>query len=418
MRKKLVLGAVATVLTVGAVPLVQAEPIAVVEPRTIVFNGEGNNLDIYDVTDLDDVRERELVPAANRGGLDMNAQICFKEIDGVTYFINGEDTAQGGAGDPGWGWFELTGDTFDTLGVMQLGKLVPEYVPNEVSGEENYGCGFLSNGNLVTSEVGDQYPGLPNTGELILWFHDGEGGFTQGFGHDENGIPHGAVPSCHLDTGVATSGGILIREENGEEVIYLASNRPGNDGNTGGIFRYSNIPTTLEDCASATVTKELAIPAAPYTGITPSALAEAPNGNLYMSSVFDGVISEWTLVDTPLGSQWVHARNLIGPPAGTPVAQFGDSFGSFVPPLDTELTNGTPFGIGVGPDGTVYYADIGIALAAPMPAAGDVYAIAFDDAGNPLPPQKLNTTGQEFPDGIGVVQLDLITNACCGWELG
>lgn len=414
--RKILLGAAAAAIACSFLPTAHAA-----EPRTIVFNGEGNNLDIYDVTDLNDVTDLGYVPQRTlieafdgATGLDMNAQICLTEIDGTTYFIAGEDTGQSdGRGNPGWGWFELTGDSFQALEAVQRGKLVPDYVPNEVSGEENYGCGFLSNGNLVTSEVGDQFPGTPNTGELILWFHDGAGGFTQGFHYvaDEDGLefPRGDVPYCHLDTGVATSGGILVREEAGEEVIYLASNRPGNDGDPGGVFRYSNIPATEAECEDPNfeVTKELAIAGAPYTGITPSAVAEAGNGNIYMSSVFDGVISEWTQVDTPLGLQWVHVRNLIEPPAGTPVAQFGDSLGSFIPPLDTELTNGTPFGIGVGSDGTVYYADLGIALAAPMPGAGDVYAIAFDDAGNPLPPQKLNSTGQEFPDGIGVTTLSL-----------
>jgi hypothetical protein len=66
-------------------------------------------------------------------------------------------------------------------------------------------------------------------------------------------------------------------------------------------------------------------------------------------------------------------------------------------------STGTPFGLGVGPDGTLYYADIGIVVSpdsvGPGPE-GTVKRIRFVDD-EPQPPETMGT-GLAFPDGIGV----------------
>jgi hypothetical protein len=74
---------------------------------------------------------------------------------------------------------------------------------------------------------------------------------------------------------------------------------------------------------------------------------------------------------------------------------------------------GTPLGLGVGPDGTIYYADIGVVLG-PPPGPGDnngsVRAIRFVD-GVPQAPVKLDD-GLAFPDGIGILNVTESGEVC------
>jgi hypothetical protein len=78
------------------------------------------------------------------------------------------------------------------------------------------------------------------------------------------------------------------------------------------------------------------------------------------------------------------------------------------PPGDESLgertfSTGTPLGLGVGPDGTLYYADIGITITnegiGPGPE-GTVRRIRFVN-GKPQPPEIMGG-GLQYPDGIGV----------------
>ena len=65
---------------------------------------------------------------------------------------------------------------------------------------------------------------------------------------------------------------------------------------------------------------------------------------------------------------------------------------------------GTPLGLGVAPDGTLYFADIGLVVSAegvgPGDRTGSVRRIRFVD-GAPQPPETM-ADGLAFPDGIGV----------------
>ena len=104
-----------------------------------------------------------------------------------------------------------------------------------------------------------------------------------------------------------------------------------------------------------------------------------------MSSVFNGVIAEFDADGT-------YTRTILKPPAG-------ETLGA------KPYSTGTPLGIGVGPDGSVYYADIGITATAdgigPGNGTGRVRRIAFDDSGEPQPPELMDE-GLAFPDGIGI----------------
>ena len=113
----------------------------------------------------------------------------------------------------------------------------------------------------------------------------------------------------------------------------------------------------------------------------------APKNDFYVSSVISGVINEY---DANGG----YVRTILQPPAE-------ETLGA------TTFSTGTPLGLGVGPDGTLYYADIGITITSdgigPGPE-GTVRRIRFVN-GQPQPPETMGA-GLQYPDGIGVC------NAC------
>lgn len=369
---------------------------------TIVFNGEGNRLNAYDAA----TGEKQLVihSAADEAdgthkspspARDINAQICFFEAkDGTTRFIAGEDTGQGegGAdGHPGWGIFKLEGKKVGKLSAVQVGKLRTTFATSDNEGErqpyesnpENYGCGLLSDGRVVTSDVGNQYPLTPSNGQLIVWFPDPVTGFD---GYD--------IAHCKIDTEIPTAGGIHV---DAQDNVFVASNRPSAPvpDRLAGIYRYKgeNLPTSPADCAAkaAATTAEPFILAKPGLELlTPSAIAPSGKGTFYVSSVFDGRIAEYE-------ENGEFIRLILAAAPG-------------LPPYDT----GTPYGIGVGPDGTLYYADLGVVVG-PPPGPGDgngtVRRIRFVD-GEPQAPEVMDK-GLAFPDGIGVltVKADLVSVA-------
>jgi hypothetical protein len=132
------------------------------------------------------------------------------------------------------------------------------------------------------------------------------------------------------------------------------------------------------------VNKELFIPAGENDLATPNAIARSPkNGHLFVSSVFNGVINEYEADGT-------FVRTVLSHP---PEEILGEE----------SYSTGTPLGLGVGPDGTLYYADIAIVISdsgiGPGPD-GKVRRIRFRN-GEPLPPETMGE-GLAFPDGIGV----------------
>ncbi len=73
-------------------------------------------------------------------------------------------------------------------------------------------------------------------------------------------------------------------------------------------------------------------------------------------------------------------------------------------PTKTYLT-GTPLGITVDENGTLYYADIGIIIRPSGPGPGNhigsVRRITFNDDGKPNPPETI-ADNLQFPDGLGL----------------
>lgn len=362
--------------------------------QVFVFNGEANRLNAYlsPPGEASEFPKQTVIPSAadQEGGRDINAQICFDPRN-PDHFIAGEDTGQeSGAGEgglQGWGYFHLTGDGIGEFGWEQLGKMEPTYVHQmPETNPENYGCGFLSNGLLVTSDVGDQFPGEPATGQLIVWYPPFDRVNTTEY--------------CKIDISIPTAGGIYVDEQ---DRVYVSANRDDHDapvaGKQAGVYRYSGEWPTSPDAAGGCgrtdptgapfvdegrIAFERFIPNSQHL-LTPSAVWGTPSGGFYVSSVFDGKISEYDAA-----GQFI--REVLAPP----VEETGR------PPYST----GTPFGIGVDSRGTLYYADIGIGLGpppGPEEDEGSVFRIRFE-GGEPLPPEMMDD-GLQFPDGIGVFEI-------------
>ena len=353
------------------------------EHRTIVFNGEANRLNAYDP--VTGAKQRVIASHADdpEHGLDINAQICF-DPDGSRRFIAGEDTGQP-TPPAGWGYFKLHGEKIGELSAQKVGKMTPTYQAHnqlQQSQPENYGCGFLPDRRLFLTDIGDQYPGNAGNGQLMIWFPP----------FDRTDAPY-----CKIDVGIATAGGIWI---DSQQRVYVASARDAVGGDPAGVWRYRGTWPTSGDAGggcgrkdvtgaplvdNGRITKERFIAAPDPGGVTtPYAIAPSGHDTLYVSSVFDGVISEYDLNGTRI-------RNVVQPPAGVPVGQAADS--------------GTPLGLGVDSQGTLYYADLGIVTVQPGPGAGSVQRVRFED-GQPLAPEVIDEN-LDFPDGIGILEFDV-----------
>ena len=352
----------------------------------IVLSGQGNDLVAYATDEAGESQvlftNKEDDPETGR---DINAQICFFPDD-PTLFIAGEDTNQP---DPlqGWGIFRLEGDRVGDLSATQVGKLTPTY-QGSADNAENYGCGFLSDGRVVTTDVGNQANG-DGDGQLIVWFPPVTGGEyvdgAENAGFDD-------VAFCKVDIGIATAGGIYV---DGDDV-YVGSARPP----TAGVLRYSGDWPTGPDAAGGcgrtdgtgaplvdegAVTREVFIAAGEHGLSTPHSIAAAPDGGFYVSSIITGVIDEYD-------ADGAFVRTILEPPAGEELGP-------------EPFSTGTPLGLAVAPDGTLYYADIGVVADpvngfGPGENTGSVRAIRFVD-GEPQAPETLDE-GLAFPDGVGV----------------
>ncbi len=355
----------------------------------IVFNGETNRLNAY--RPAPGFAKQTVIPS-NRDvpggvGRDLNAQICFtRGPQGQVRFIGGEDTNQGSEhSSAGWGLFELTGTQVGDFQFQQIGKLIPTYQTDDA---ENYGCGFLSDGRLLTTDVGNQSTG-PGNGQLIIWFAP----LDNGANYTATGVfPTTPAHYCKLDISIGTAQQIAI---DAQDRVYVSSARPGANP---GIYRYTGpFPTSDQPaggCAgtdatgapmATQVTKELFIDT-DASIITPAGVVITPDGHFYVSSVLNGVIAEY------------------------------DADGHFVRtvleagPLMFPLPTGHPLGIGLASDGTIYFADVGLVVSpaggiGPGNGTGTVRRIRFVD-GQPLPPETMDT-GLNFPDGIGILELPL-----------
>lgn len=335
----------------------------------LVFNGEGNNLNAYDPATGESQR---VIANADEDpdGLDINAQICF-DPEAPGKFIAGEDTNQPET-PAGWGYFQLEGAELGELTATQDGKLAPTY---QDSGDnpEMYGCGFLPDGRLVTTDVGNQAEG-DGDGQLIIWFPP--------FDTDD-------VAYCKLDVAIPTAQQILV---DGDDRVLVASARgpaphgilsytepfPTSDNTTGGCGGTDATGAPMAD----SVNKEVFIPADDLIP-TSTGIAAAPDGGYYVSSVFNGVIAEFD-------EAGAYVRTILEPPEGEILSE-------------QTFSTGTPLGIGVDSTGNIYFADIGIVIMEDSIGPGDFGSLQMISfvSGAPQSPEVV-AFDLAFPDGIGI----------------
>ena len=203
------------------------------------------------------------------------------------------------------------------------------------------------------------------------------------------------VSYCKVDIGIATAGGLYVDDHDN---VYLGSARPP----TSGVLRYSGDWPTSADAAGGcgrtdgtgaplvdegAVARDVFIPAGEHGLASPHSVAPAPDGGFYVSSVISGVINEYD-------ADGAFRRTILEPPAGEELGP-------------EPYSTGTPLGIGVAADGTLFYADIGVVADpvngfGPGENTGSVRSITFVD-GEPQAPETLGS-GLPFPDGIGIFQ--------------
>ena len=359
-----------TAALIGATLLLSSCGDSATQGEPIAFGGEGNRLLAYQTSapwKVQTVIERR---SLDPHGWDINGQICFTG-NNPAHFIAGEDTGQPDL-PAGYGFFRLEGNRVGELSAQRVGKLTPTYQSGS-SQPEPYGCGFLSDGRLVTSDVGSQSSGPPN-GQLILWFPP--------FDRED-------VPFCKLDVAIGTAQGIYIDDDDN---IYLSSARE-----TAGIHRfappYPSDATAAGGCGRTDDTGAPLVDAIRHELFlradaeipTPSGIAASGRGTFYVSSVLNGVIAEF---DT----QGNFLRRILEPPPGEELGP-------------TPYTTGSPLGIGVAPDGSLFFADLGLVFTGtsigPGRNAGSFRVIEFEN-GEPLPPKTL-ATDLAFPDGVGIL---------------
>jgi hypothetical protein len=265
------------------------------------------------------------------------------------------------------------------LSARQVGKLTPTFQGEP--GEEGvpdtadpYGCGFLSDGRLLTTDIGNSASGPPN-GQLIIWFPP---------------LDAEEPTYCKLDIEIGTAGGIYV---DAQDRVYVASARgaagihrytapfPTSNDATGGCSRTDATGAPLAD----EVQKELFIAPNPNSVIA-NGLAGTDRDTFFVSSIITGIISEYD-------SDGTFLRRVLEPPEGESLGQ-------------NPYTTGTPLGITVDAEGTLYYADLGLVIDPPRIGpglnTGSVRRIRFVD-GEPLPPVIVEA-GFNFPDGVGVFE--------------
>jgi DNA-binding beta-propeller fold protein YncE len=197
------------------------------------------------------------------------------------------------------------------------------------------------------------------------------------------------VLSCKVDVSLAAPEGVLVdgdrvlvAESRGRGVTsFITSTLPTSNRATGGCATHDASGAAL---AIGVVHSPWLQNAAAARLTQPAAVTRANSRAFYVSSPRTGVIAE---VD-PEGR---FVRRILTPPAGAVAGRH-------------PLATGSPMGLGVAPDGTLYYADSGFVTQGGRLVAGlrtgTIRRISFA-AGNPQPPVVV-ASGLEAPDGIGI----------------
>jgi hypothetical protein len=350
-------------------PSPTATPTVVPTPSIVFFVTEGEDLNAYDVND--GFRKQAVVFGGedeHAGGLSLNGEVCFAP-DGSRVFAAGDDAGQPDIS-PGWSVFQLHGNRVGEFTYTHIAKLSPTYQAEP----DNYGCAFLHDGRLLTTDIGNNRSG-PGNGQLTVWF------------------PPFDAPTpryCKIDITIGTAGGIYV---DAADTTYVASARENP-----GVYRYRPPFPTSDDAAGGcgqrdgtgapladAVTKDIFM-AADSIARTPADIVASGHGTFYVSSIFNGVIAEYD-------GQGKFIRRILSPP-------HGETLGP------QPYSTGSPFGLIVDSQGSLYYADLGLVAIngnyGPGHLTGTARRIRFEN-GQPLPPETIDSM-LAFPDGVGVLE--------------
>ncbi|MEX1254300.1 MAG: hypothetical protein WEE64_08155 [Dehalococcoidia bacterium] len=230
-------------------------------------------------------------------------------------------------------------------------KILEPETPNEPAQPEPFGCGFDDEERLFVTDVGSgSFDAMD--GKFIVFF------------------PPEYGTSCILESELRVPGTITI--DGGK--VYLSETVP-----PGVVLVYSGpFPESEDECASVVPAKDTFIEDEEMG--TPFSIARAPNGNWYVSSVFlPKTIREY------------------------------DATGEFVRTIAEGDDIGSPAGLAVAKDGTLYYADLAIVQEAPGelpgPAGGQgtVRKITFSEDGTPSVPEIIGS-GYDYPDAVSILE--------------
>jgi WD40 repeat protein len=349
------------------------EPSKVASP--ILFSPEGNRLNAYATVPPFEKQTVIQRRASDPTGWDINGQLCFSP-DGSGLFVVGEDTGQPDP-PPGWATFQLRGSRVGELSAVRTGRLVPTYQPTDRN-PDNFGCGFLADGRVVTTVIGSLHTG-PTDGQLILWFPPFQ--------------TEGPTPSCKIDVEIGMAGQIHVDREGR---VYVASAR-GNPG----VWRYSGEFPTSPDAAggcgridaagaplvdAGRIHKEQLIDTSVEDAAGTMGLAVSPDGSLFTSRSLSGVIAQFD-------ADGRFVRRIIEPPRGVSLASASG------------FPDGTPSGLALGSDGTLYYADLGLVAApTPRPRLGFGSVRRIVAPGQPPAHPEVIDQSLDFPDVVSLLE--------------
>jgi hypothetical protein len=343
----------------GVVTTSTAPPAA----APILLSTQGGHLDAYEALPPYTAQRVATGTGADPDGVDLRGQIC-PFPDGTGRLVVAAGTAR-------WTVLQLRGAGVGDLSAEPVGGLRLAPVPGE-SGEGAFGCGFLRDGRLVTTDVGDP-SGARADGRLVLWFPPFTGDTTR---------------SCTLDAGIGAPRALWVDDQ---DRIHVASG----GGPGAGVWRYSGPYPTAPDAAGGCAgtdpagepqadrtRREPLIPAGADGLTSPTGIAGGPEGTLVVSSTAAGTIDEYD-------ANGVFLRTLLRPPSDDPTRPG--------PP-----PTGTPLGLAVDPDGTVWYADAGWVPAGDgftaLPGAGSLRRLTPPTRGGPAP--ETVARGLDRPTGV------------------
>lgn len=353
----------------------------------VVLNAQGEYLDAY-LIDGSPVPRRVVFidpdppepdnPAGPpaRVGRHVNGKLCFfpKGYGHDGYFVIADDTYREACLDrstpqarcaitnprkrgyvgrdaDGWGVFRRNGKW--AKWVIQTDSPAPG---SETQGNiDPQGCAFDAHGNFWGNDVGHGRPGAAD-GSLVVFFPGPQNRYDT---------------YCFLDKALASAGmpfidgdgNVLVPEPGGARVSKFAPPFPQSAADCANPEHLVTTPPTK----SAFLTSASGI-------ATPINIVQVPRSDhLYIGSVvIPALIDEFDRTG-------MLVRHIV--PAGVPR---------------------NPIGMGVGSDGTIYYAELNLDPATFRTRCGRVSRARFDAMGQPLPPELLGSP-LRFPDGVTVV---------------